>query len=65
MKYTYYLILCLTLLLFSCKKDKIDKEIAQEYLIKGDFPKAIYYADKMIKKNPNNIDGYFVRSLAY
>lgn len=65
MKYTYYLILCLTLLLFSCKKDKIDKEIAQKYLIKGDFPKAIYYADKMIKKNPNNIDGYIVRSLAY
>ena len=65
MKHTYYLIFWFTLLLFSCQKDKINKEIAQEYLIKGNFPKAIYYADKMIKKNPNNINGYIVRSLAY
>ena len=29
------------------------------------FKKAINYADKMIKQNPNVIDGYIVRSLAY
>tara|TARA_B100000787_G_C16180013_1_gene291250 strand:+ start:179 stop:1705 length:1527 start_codon:yes stop_codon:yes gene_type:complete len=65
MKYPYSLIFCFILLLFSCEKDKFNKEIAKEYLIKGDFQKAIIFANKVIKQNPNNIDGYILRSLAY